>query len=181
MMSFNKYCLLALSCLPCVTFAACEVHFVAPVVDLGRTVYQSAAISDVPGYKQVGSQRTGILSILCDADRATLQLRVGNLIAATDQLLRWDNGKAASAMKMRVSRATAEGIPINMTVDEKAPAPAVNIVKDGAVLNFDLLPVHNKARHFTVEFQLTGLMTSNFVPLGSTTFSMSPQVELLAP
>lgn len=180
-MSFNKYCLLALSCVPCVTFAACEVHFIAPVVDLGRTVYQASAISEVPGYKQVGSQRTGILSILCDADRAALKLRVGNLIAATDQLLRWDNGKAASAMKIRVSRATAEGIPINMTVDEKVPTPAVNIVKDGTLLHFDLSPVHNKARHFTVEFQLTGLMANGFVPVSNTTFTMSPQVELLAP
>ena len=181
MMSTHKYLLLLLSGLPCMAFAACEVHFVAPLVDLGRTVYQSGAVSDVPGYRQVGSQRTGILSILCDADRASLQLRVGNLMAATDQLLRWDHGKSAGAMKMRVSRATADGIPINLTLDEKPPVPAVNIVKDGSVLVFDLAPVHHKARHFTVDFQLTGLMAHKFVPAADTTFTMSPQVELLAP
>lgn len=171
---------LGLAFMPTVVAAECQVRFLQPSIDLGTSIYSSAAESDYAGFRQIGGPRTAMLSVACDVDRTTLRLAFVNIAPLEKGLLRWDGAQSSGALVLRVVRATAEGIPVNMVLAEKPPASAVDIAKDGEILGVDLSGIH-KARNFNFEIQMVGLVRKSFVPTRQTTYSMTPRVQLLDP
>jgi len=172
---------MALLVLPLGTKAECSVGFSSLLVDLGDTAFGTDAEADVPGYRRIGNSRAGILTVLCDADRAALQLVFGNVVSGSRGLLKWDATRQAGAMQLRVTRATADGVQVNIVGADGTRLPGVNIVKDGEVITLDLTPLQKGARSFMLEVQMTGLVEKSFVPTMKTGFSMTPRVQLLNP
>jgi len=166
-----------------ISHAACELHFAAPHLDLGTIVAGKGTRSETGEYRQVGAPRPAVLLITCDADRSALRLRVLNVETrqADLKLLRWDFAQPSGALRLRVVRALANEIPVELAVDGKAPVAAVDIDRNASVLSFDLAPVRSRARRFALEMQVTGFVADAFVPNGATTFSANPSIELLDP
>jgi hypothetical protein len=184
---FDKHgCLLsvalAMLALPLQAAAVCTAKSSTPVVDVGRVVGRAAPDSDVPGYSQLGNTRFVLLTFICENDRSALQLRFRETVGlGNNQLLRWDAAKSGGAMRMRLTKATADGIQVDMLGEDQVAVPALNVVKDGMIVSLNLAPLHKSARTFTVEMQITGLVDKSFVPTSATTFAVTPVVELINP
>lgn len=177
--------LLSLAAVPAVAAggaaAECQVQFTSAELHLGSVIPGALADSEWPGWRQFGGARTALLTVSCDAPRASLRLRLGQLAPAGDRLLRWDAVQPASAMRLRAGRATADGVPVALVVDDQPAAVAVDLARDGAVLALQLAPLGRPARQFAVEIEARGLLGRDFAPTAATTLTLKPQVELLEP
>ena len=162
--------------------AMCTAKSSSPGVDVGRVINKAGPDSDVPGYRQVGNVRVVLLSFICESDRSTFQMRFRETIGlGSNQLLRWDVAKAIGALRMRLTKATADGVQVDMSGEDQVAVPALNIVKDGMIVSLNLAPLHKPARTFTVEMQITGMIEKSFNPASATSFTVSPTVELINP
>lgn len=184
---FNKHAYLsfmafAVFALPLQAAAMCSAKASTPVVDVGRVISRAAPDSDVPGYSQVGNVRFVLMTFVCENDRSALQLRFRETVGlGNNQLLRWDAANSSSAMRLRLTKASADGIQVDLLGEDQLAVPALNVVKDGMIVSLNLAPLHKSARTFTVEMQITGLIDKAFVPASAKTFSVSPIIEIINP
>lgn len=183
----KKYLCLSITAIASVTLplqaaTICAAKSSTPGVDVGRVISQTGPDADVPGYRQVGNVRVVLLSFICENDRSALQLRFRETVGlGSNQLLRWDLAKSSGAMRLRLTKATADGVQVDMSGDDQVAVSALNIVKDGMVVSLNLAALHKPARSFTVEMQITGLVEKSFSPTSATSFSANPIVELINP
>lgn len=161
--------------------ARCEVVFSTPQVELGQAGVAQLLESDVPGFRQLGATRTGVLSVQCDTARTALRLRFSQLVARGNRLLRWSPSGSAGALQLRIAHATADGTPVLIDAAGQQAVATVDIERDNALVGLDLHSLPGGAKRFTLEVQMTGLVEEAFRPTGRTDFSVSPTVEVLDP
>jgi hypothetical protein len=168
--------------LPGLASATCTVAFVQVSVDVGTVNYTELGAPGVSalGYRQVGQPRDGTLTVNCNPAIVSARFQFSGVVSAGNKLLRWDAGGKAGAMRLRITKATVGGNPVNMisSVQGTTPAPVVDVTEANEVVQLDLSKAGASASLIVLSVQATGFVPNGFLPNSNITFTATPRVTL---
>ena len=176
--------LLAAAMSPCGARADCDLMLAQAGVTWVAKPVASLPLDESSAYRLLGSA-SPLLSGSCsgtgNGSAARIRIAVDGLgPAASDGLLAWPNPQGVAArMRLRVLRASVDGVavPLSLTGMAAAPGHAPLPLKQDGVVELDLsaLPPPAGPRRFLLTMQLEGLVPADYRPSTATYFSFTPR------
>jgi len=174
--------LLAAVAVPCGASADCELLLSQAGVNWVAKPVATLPLDESPAYRLLGSA-SPLLSGSCSGSGNSARIRIavdGLGPAAADGLLAWPNPQGVAArMRLRVLRASVDGVavPLSLTGMAEAPGFAPLPLKQDGVVELDLsaLPPPAGPRRFLLSMQLDGLVPAGYRPSTATVFRFTPR------
>lgn len=174
--------LLAAAVAPWGARADCEMLLAQAGVNWVAKPVASLPLDESSVYRVLGSA-SPLLSGSCSGSGNAARIRIavdGLGPAASDGLLAWPNAQGVAArMRLRVLRASVDGVAVPLSLTGMAAAPgfaALPLKQDGVVeLDLSALPPPAGPRRFVLTMQLDGLVPADYRPSSATVFRFTPR------